>query len=314
MAEIISYDVAKSNIYKMLEIFIKFLKQETSRAYRNDILDYLNSLDTFNLTNTIEYFQALVEKGYAKTTIERKKAALSRFFQFLLEQSFIEVNPFTTQTFKLAMKKITQDSSETMHNLSHKSPAHHLKWEEIERLISVCKDDSNILIGKRDLVIMLLGVYEGLRRSEISELKWSDIREDINGMSLYIRKAKGGAAVIELHNRVREALEEFKNLLQEREIKTEYIVISFSNNSYLRKLSNKSINEIVKKRAKQAKVKNYEEISAHDLRHSCAVQLLLHGAGVEKVSRHLRHKNIQTTMGYLKTLELHENSAVKLLP
>lgn len=311
MNKLVSIETGKRDILNAMNAFVALLKINTGRAYQRDIEDYLAGVETLTLKDTIVYFQLLHSQGYSKSSIDRKKAALSKFFQFLYENEFASSNPFTTQTFKMMMKKIAQDSEISETKLSNKPDAHHLKWDEIERILSLCGPD---LEGQRNKVIILLGVYEGLRRSEIVNLKWSDIQEEINGRALLIRAAKGGSGKIDLHPRVYEALQDLREMYSLNNLDTDYVIVSLSNNNHGERLTTKSVNRIVKSLAKKAGIKNSDEITAHDLRHTCAIQLLAHGASVEKVSRHLRHKNIQTTMTYLKTLELHENSAVTCLP
>jgi integrase len=302
----------KLELFQALQIFVSLLKVNTAKAYRRDITEYLEGVKSFTLQDTLTYFQGLQMAGYAASSIDRKKAALSRFFQFLLENNHITANPFSTQTFRMLMKKIRQDADLVLCRLSNKPEAHHLKWEEIERMMAVC--DEKTLQGRRDKVIVLLGVYEGLRRSEMTALRWHDIKEQVNGRTLLIRGAKGGTEAVDLHDRVMAALQDLKKAYKKAEITTDAVLVCLSNKCHGARLAPVSVNRIVKNLAKRADVKDSQEITAHDLRHTCAVQLLLHGAAIERVSRHLRHKKIQTTMTYLKTLELHQHSAVSFLP
>jgi len=299
------------DIMKAFSFFIKPLKNNTARAYGKDILDFIASNSDINIKSCVEYFAELKRQGFSKSSIERKRAALSKFFQFLTEYQLLQNNPLSTQTFKMFFKKIIHEIESSGSKDNRKPPARYLGWVDIEKMIAVCGDD---IKGLRDKTILLLGTYEGLRRSEIADLKWTDIQEDPNGVSLKVRASKDGIEIIELHKRVLEALEQLKEKYQKFGLLSEYIIVGLTGRNIGGKLTPVAINNIVKNIAKKAGVKRYEEITAHDLRHTCAVQLLLHGASIEKVSRHLRHKNIQTTMIYLKTLELHNNSAVKYLP
>ncbi len=310
MSEMITLDTRKAEILKALTIFVSLLKANTARAYQKDIEDFLEGVEALTLKDTMTYFQQLQLQGYSSSSIDRKKAALSRFFQFLFENGQMPSNPFATETFRMMMKKVRQSADRAEVSLNRKPEARHLKWDEAERLLSVC-DQS--IEGHRNRVIILLGVYEGLRRSEMVNLKWSDIKEEINGRSLVVH-GKSGSDRVDLHKRVEEALEDLQEAYSQEGIETDHVLIGVSNRSYGKKLTDVSLNRIVKDLARRADLKKPEEITAHDLRHTCAVQLLLHGASVERVSRHLRHKNIQVTMTYLKTLELHQNSAVAFLP
>ncbi len=171
----------------------------------------------------------------------------------------------------------------------------------------------NTIEGKRDRLIIFLGVYEGLRRSEIVNLTWDDLGDDGLGAVLVIRGAKGGTDTVVVHDRVLKELNEFRRMLFEAGIVTPNIVPSLRRNKG-GKMSTVEPNRRVKEIAKRSGIQDWKKITAHDLRHTCAVQMLLHGAHVNKVAEHLRHKNIQTTMRYIRTLEKHIQAGVKCLP
>jgi integrase/recombinase XerC/integrase/recombinase XerD len=301
----------RNNILHALNFFAELLKPNTARGYYKDILEFLTASEyRLDIKTVLSYFKRLVGCGYTKATIDRKRAALSKFFQFLEEYKLIDKNVFSTQTFKMFYKKLVSEV-ERESKIGRKPPARYLTWEEIDRMMSAAGKG---LKGARNRVVLLLGIYQGLRASEIAELKWSDVIEDAAGIRLRIRSSKGGTDYIELHPKVKNALDKLKSYYEKYGIETEYVVASLSTNRLGSKTYNGSINFIVKSLAKKANIKNYEQVTAHDLRHTCAVQLLLHGATIEKVSKHLRHKTIQTTMIYTKTMELHMNSAVRYLP
>ena len=67
-----------------------------------------------------------------------------------------------------------------------KPEASHLKQHEIWNIINSI--DTSELLELRNKVILSLGYYAGLRRSEIANLEWRDVKSD----KLVIRGAKGG--------------------------------------------------------------------------------------------------------------------------
>src|SRR6056297_2470345 len=297
---------ANDDLKKALHDFIDLLKPNTADAYERDITDYLDSVRQPDFLQSIAYFQSLAKRGYSKASIGRKKAAVSSFVDFLKDNQRVAANPFTTKTFKMAIKKIYQQAGQN--NLNHKPPASHLDWGEVELLIRSCSDT---LTGTRDKAVVMLGVYGGLRRSEMATLQWRDIRKDLHGHTLILRNAKGGTGEIDVHAKLLTVLGTLKQLYEKWHVDSAHILISTSNRNFGRPLTSAAINRIIHRLCQQAGI---SEITAHDLRHTCAVQMLSYGAGVERVAAHLRHKNIQTTMTYLKTIELHTKSAVRFLP
>ena len=73
------------------------------------------------------------------------------------------------------------------------------------------------------------------------------------------------------------------------------------NGSRGRQLSDKSINDVVKRHALLAGIP--KAITAHSMRHTCATVAIDNGAPLEKVQRHLRHKDPKTTMRYYRNMD-----------
>jgi len=294
------------HLKQSLKEFIGLLNENTAEAYQRDIIDYLNNVQQPDFSHSIAYFQSLARQGYSKATIGRKKAAVASFVDFLKDQRQVGTNPFTSKTFKMAIKKIYREADGN--HKSNKPPAAHLDWGEVELLIRSCPDT---ITGTRNKAIIMLGVYGGLRRSEMATLQWRDLRKDLHGDALTLRNAKGGTGEIDIHPKLLTVLGTLKQLYEKWNVDSTHILISTSNRNFGQPLTPATINRIIHRLCQQAGI---SEITAHDLRHTCAVQMLSYGAGVERVATHLRHKNIQTTMTYLKTIELHTKSAVRFLP
>ena len=301
--------IKRNEIESALSMFLDSMKANTGRAYKKDIGDFL-TFGAFDLTGTIAYFDSLAREGYSAATIERKRAALSKFFAILAENGMITTNPFRTETFKLSMRKNTQTAAKTG-GRGNKPAAHHLSENDLSKMLALC---DGTLTGLRNRAILLLGAREGLRRSEISELRWSDIEETPEGRALIIRGSKSGITErVKLFEGVYQALAELRATYRAQGIVSEYVIVSVSSNGRGSKVSGVSINEIVKALAAKANVLNAKEITAHDLRHTAAVSMHTAGVPVSSISRMLRHKDIKVTMIYLETLGLHEDKALNAL-
>lgn len=301
--------IKRNEIESALSMFLNSMKANTGRAYRKDIGDFL-TFGAFDLTGTIAYFDSLARDGYSASTIERKRAALSKFFAILTENGMIASNPFRTETFKCSMRRNTQTADKTG-GRGNKPAAHHLSESDLSKMIALC-DGS--LTGLRNRAILLLGAREGLRRSEISELRWSDIEQTPEGRALIIRGSKSGITErVKLFAGVYQALTELRAAYRAHAIESDYVIASVASNGRGSKVSGVSINEIIKALATRANVLNAAEITAHDLRHTAAVSMHAAGVPVSSISRMLRHKDIKVTMIYLETLGLHEDKALNAL-
>ena len=298
--------IKRTEIESALSMFLGSMKANTGRAYRKDIGDFL-TFGAFDLTGTIAYFDYLARDGYSASTIERKRAALSKFFSILAENGAIASNPFRKETFKLSMRKNTQTAAKTG-GRGNKPRRQHRSQNDLTQMLALC---DGILTGLRNRAILHLGARGGFRRSEIAGLRWSDLEQTPEGRALIIRGSKSGITErVKLFAGVYQALTELRATYRAQGIVSEYVIVSVSSNGRGSKVSGVSINEIVKALAAKANVLNAKEITAHDLRHTAAVSMHTAGVPVSSISRMLRHKDIKVTMIYLETLGLHEDKAL----
>ena len=300
----------KTMLINEIPAFVHGRKTEaTAKAYKRDLTHYFENIDAVTFGETQRYFNELSEQ-YAKSTIVRKKAALSKFYDVVLEKAKImgydlgelNLNFFTTNIIKETVARSVKQAAKH----GKKTLPKHLEWWEVEQILAKINEKPSRLVSLRDTLIILFGVYGGMRRSEMVNAKWSDITD--RGQALTI-DGKGGEDKIHLHKRVVETLEELKQEYSHWKIDSEYILISTTTRSFGKQMTNLQINRIVEKLTQ-----DINKITVHDLRHTCAVSLIQRGAGIEAVAKHLRHKNIETTRIYLQSIELHKNAAADLLP
>ena len=203
-----------------------------------------------------------IDKGHAGNTLNVNLNALKFLFEEILNKKL---------TLKIRYSKVP------------KTVPVFLTKEEVKKLFEVTKNE------KHKLILEIL-YSAGLRVSEVTNLKVSDLEFD-RDMG-WIRKGKG--------NKDRPFI--IANLLKNK-------LISFINNNKLHfdsylfsgnnnpKYSIRSIQEIVKKSAKLAKIT--KNIHPHSLRHSYATHLIENGYDVSSVQSLLGHNSAETTMIYV---------------
>ena len=160
-----------------------------------------------------------------------------------------------------------------------------LSKEEIKKLLGAIKN------WKHRLMIELM-YSAGLRVSEVINLKIEDLK--INEGYGFVRSGKGRK------DRIFVIAESLKNNLRKQIGKkkfNEYDYLFRSNRGG--KYSVKSLQTIVKKAAKSAKLENWKGVHCHTLRHSFATHLLEQGSCVSDVQAMLGHKSPETSLGYL---------------
>lgn len=155
-------------------------------------------------------------------------------------------------------------------------------------------------VRERDIRIVLLMLYAGLRLSEVAHLMWRDV--DLDAGVLTVRKGKGRKdRALPIHERLA------VNLALTPEEKQRGAVCGHRDG---RPLSYKSIPHTFDRWLKEEGL----EISAHQLRHTFATRLLWAGKDLRTIQRLLGHASLSTTERYLAVEMEQKRDAVDALP
>lgn len=140
----------------------------------------------------------------------------------------------------------------------------------------------------------LLSCYTGLRFSDITALKWSNIKDG----RIHITQAKTkGAIYIPLNDNAAHILD-----LQRDNIES---IFKFS--AY-----NGSVNRTLGKLIKKTNIN--KNVTFHTARHTFATLLVSSGVNIYTVSKLLGHTNINSTLVYAKVINEEKEKAVNSLP
>ena len=168
----------------------------------------------------------------------------------------------------------------------------YLTWDEITKLFATpCR----IEVLKR---AFLFSCMTGLRKSDIINLKWSDVVEESGFTRIIFRQQKtGGQEYLDIN-------EQAVPLLGTRGNSYEHPFADF-------KYSNNTLAEL-KRWAKAAGIE--KDITFHSGRHSFAVCMLDFGTDIYTVSKLLGHRDITTTQIYAKVLDKNKRLAITRFP
>ena len=282
------------------------LSEKTKSAYRRDLLQFFEftkgrSLEQITYRDGIAFRNWLLEKGYTKSTINRKLSALRSLFDFAVSVGAISSNPFSSKLVR-SFKRPTQIYPDI------------LKRHEARKLIEACNDGT--FAGLRDKVVILLGLVELLRVSEVVTLKVGSITEKFGIKVLELKNTKSGLTqYVKLRDDVEEAVEHYLNVLKEAMGKepeaNDPLVRSLSNQNFMGPISDRAANNILRRRLRLAGIKTKgRRISFHSLRHTGITLAIENGADLTATYLTARHSDPKTTMRYYHGRKELTNSAV----
>ena len=260
--------------------------QQTLRAYRNDLHQYLSFLNAEGCGGFGDVTRLLLRKflafqkkqDYSKTTIARKFVSIRSFYKFLCREGILEFNPVES----IRTPKLNRNLPEFM------------SINETETLLNI--PDLNTLLGIRDSAIMETLYSTGMRVSELAGIDVSDI--DFPGGVVKVKGKGKKERLLPIGNHALNAIHAY---MDKRNSDSSLRVISrnskalFLNNRGGR-LTERSVARMLEKYVKKAGMSL--KISPHTFRHSFATHLLDRGADLRSVQELLGHANLSTTQIY----------------
>lgn len=188
-----------------------------------------------------------------------------------------------------------------------------LREQEIKAMLKKCNSGR---FGCRDAAIIAIGFGAALRRSEICNLRVSDI--DILGaeqMTLTIRRSKTdqegkGQLIAVPEGKSIKPITRLQNWLDIGGIRDGYLFQTFSRGGQPsgRALSHSEVPRIVKKYTSRIGL-NPMNYSGHSLRAGFVTSAAAHHARLDKIMEVTRHRNPSTVLQYIRDANLFENHA-----
>lgn len=283
---------------QQVEQFLEHLRYErnvsthTLRNYSSDLeqfLDYLSPVrngkrNTPEVTAidhlTIrEWIASLHSAQKKKASIARKLATLRTFFQFLVREGVLELNPAKLVSTPKQEKKLPR----------------HLSIEDAIRFIET--PDIETDLGTRDRAILELMYATGVRVAELTTLNLADI--DFRNQLIRVTGKRRKQRIIPFGDPAAQALRAYikirDNFLLKAPISKRDEAALFLNYQGTR-ITTRSVGRMVDKYIQICA--GIHNISPHALRHSFATHLLDSGADLRDIQELLGHARLSTTQVY----------------
>lgn len=268
---------------------------KSKRSVYKDFLEFLGpnaTLKSLTGERLEKYKQHLFDRALKRGSVRHKLVALSPLFDFMVKGKLINRNPVK----EIPPIKLNPDPDPD-----------HLCPDEIERLYELVRAQKSEFLIKRDELVVMLMLNAGLRKIEVSNLKWSDV--DLERNLIVLRTTKGEKPrLIGINKTLHDAL---KDCRDNWGLSDEYVVTTRSGGQLSRDGLGWISKKFVKKLNHHYQGKN--RLSLHSLRASFATQLASRGVGTRVIQGLLGHADPRTTMRYTCYTEAMAVEAVKVL-
>ncbi len=229
---------------------------------------------------TIREWMASLHNDHKKTSVARKLASLRTFFQFLIREGVVDVNPAKL----VATPKIER-----------KLP-NHLSVEDAVRLIET--PDTNTDLGRRDRAIIEFLYATGIRVGELVNIDLKDI--DFRERLVRVTGKRKKQRIVPFHQHALQALMHyiaetrpaFLNNCPASKRDERPLFLNYQGT----RITTRSVGRMIDKYIKLCS--DIHDISPHSLRHSFATHLLDSGADLRDIQELLGHALLSTTQIY----------------
>jgi integrase/recombinase XerC len=293
--------------HPIVQPFIDYLKfekrysQHTIISYQTDLtsfFDYIvvqygeTPLNQVSHTYIRSWLASLKDEGITSKTVNRKISTLKSFFKYQIKTAVLKQSPMT--------KVVTPKNEKRLPNF--------IKEQDIDKILDEDRFADNWQ-GKTDRLLITLLYNTGLRRSELINLKRSQINYSAHTLKVLGKGNKERVLPVSPN-----LIECIKKYLEDRRIEfpgldTDVLLVDKKG----RTLNPRQVYSSVKEHLNG--LVTIEKRSPHVLRHTFATHLMNNGADLNAVKELLGHSSLAATQVYThNTIEKLKNIYNKAHP
>ncbi len=310
-------------------------ERHTMRAYLSSLADYTRFLGarvihfsdenyTFqwhNMSmptkaNTADYIAHCKRNNLASSTIVRYMAAVRLFLRALHEQEVIPLSGgdylfimAAQRQLDLAARVKNPPADRTSNRPALEQHGTRLSLAQVNALFGSFDVDLHTLAGKRDLAMLYLGITSGLRAAEIARLTLANISQGADCYEVRVRGKRSNHDPIGIDSVAYGLLVNYVKAWNDVAGEGQFITPdrpifqALMRGSHIptdhdaqHGISARGILMIVERRASSALGIN---VTAHDMRRTCAYLMRSNGFEWDEIRAQLRHRSIGTTEKYV---------------
>ena len=255
------------NYGKDLKVFLTFLNEQK-----------INNWESISYKTIRNFLEFLYELDYSKKSVARHISSLRSLYKYLLKENIVSNNPLVLVSNPKLDQKLPK----------------FLYYDELEKILSI--PDKTTLFGMRDLTILETFYSTGIRVSELTNIKLTDI--DFSNRTIKILGKGNKERYVLFGDVLKSYLKDYLSLRNEI-AKCDYLFI----NKYGNGLTDRGVRSIIENILKKGAISYH--ISPHTLRHTFATHLLENGADLRVVQELLGHESLSSTQVYTHVSNEH---------
>ncbi len=286
--------VLDDNEYEIFQDFSKKQNPNTRHDYLSKVILFKEFMEKKELIEADKYdcqkFVDYIKENYAKSTCEKIYSYLHSFYNYLLKEEYIDINPFRYVEKPVVTRMKNKDDV--------------LSIQEINQLLDILHK-----LNIRDRLIIVFLVTTGCMLNELVNFKWKDLIIDEKD-NYYVRLGKNRKErIVKIHPYCFKLIEDYRNYSGLDEIikPTEEFVFTTQKSD---QINDRSVRLIVSKALSLAGLSQY---SARDFRHSFAAISLRLGAKEEEITKQLGWSDKHYAIRYKYVLNFVDSESVDYL-
>lgn len=278
-----------NNLIKQFLQFTEFEKKQSKHtviSYQTDLLQFENHLTIIykiNLISEINHFHIkswlvqMINEGIKNRSINRKISTLKSFYNFLLREQIITINPLE----KIQSPKVEKRLPEFI---------------ELNAMESLLNDSesvqhfSNDFEGMRDKLLVNLFYSTGIRLSELQNLK--NLNIDLYQKQIKVLGKRNKERIIPITSETIEQINIYNQQKNELGFSNQYLLLTNKGEQLYPKLIYNTVKKYI------GQVTTLSKKSPHVLRHTYATHLLNKGADLNAIKELLGHSSLAATQVY----------------
>ncbi len=273
---------------KLIQAFLDYLSFEkkyskhTIISYKTDLTAFNNfikkefddtTIEKVHYTQIRTWIVQLIENGISNNSVNRKMSSLKTFYKFLIKTQTIKENPLQKHQSLKTPKRVNVPFNQ----------------KEIYEVMELFQNETEFIPLRNQLIIELF-YTTGIRRSELINLKFSDV--NLKSAMLKVFGKRNKERYIPILEALNTSISRYVEVRKEQESKLDYLFITKKGKKLYGTLVYRLINNYFS--SVSTKVKK----SPHILRHAFATHLLNEGADLNAVKELLGHASLASTQVY----------------